>query len=86
MKTLLHLKQKGLHLYAALVKGNSANLFVRTSIDVPNLFKQLMPLTGTIGLEPISTALETAALPIKLCSINSRKPVEKRERKFTSLL
>ena len=44
-----------------------------------------MPLTGTIGLEPILTVLETAALPIKLCSINSRKPVEKRERKFTSL-
>ncbi len=39
-----------------------------------------MPLTGTIGLEPILTVLETAALPIKLCSINSRKPVEKRER------
>ncbi len=36
-----------------------------------------MPLTGTIGLEPIPTVLETAALPIKLCSINSRKPVEK---------
>lgn len=36
-----------------------------------------MPLTGTIGLEPILTVLETAALPIKLCPINSRKPVEK---------
>ncbi|KDE17831.1 hypothetical protein HMPREF2097_01109 [Enterococcus faecalis 918] len=33
MKNLLHLKQKGLHLYAALVKGSSANLFVRTFID-----------------------------------------------------
>ena len=36
-----------------------------------------MPLTGTIGLEPILTVLETAALPIKLCPINSRKPVER---------
>ncbi len=48
-----------------------------------------MPLTGTIGLEPILTVLETAALPIKLCSINSRKPVEKREREeihLTSLV
>ena len=33
MKTLLHLKQKGLHINAALVKGSSANLFVRTFID-----------------------------------------------------
>lgn len=86
MKTLLHLKQKRLHINAALVKGSSANLFVRTFIDDLYYFKQLMPLTGTIGLEPILTVLETAALPIKLCSINSRKPVEKRERKFTSLL
>lgn len=46
-----------------------------------------MPLTGTIGLEPILTVLETAALPIKLCSINSRKPVEKREEiHLTSLV
>ncbi len=47
-----------------------------------------MPLTGTIGLEPISTALETAALPIKLCSINSRKPVEKKREEIhlTSLV
>lgn len=33
MKTLLQLKQKGLHINAVLVKGSSANLFVRTFID-----------------------------------------------------
>ena len=36
--------------------------------------------TGTIGLEPIPTFLETAALPVKLCPINTHKPVEKRLR------
>ncbi len=35
--------------------------------------------TGTIGLEPIPTVLETAALPVKLYPINTHKPVEKRE-------
>ncbi len=34
--------------------------------------------TGTIGLEPIPTVLETAALPVKLYPINTHKPVEKK--------
>ena len=34
--------------------------------------------TGIIGLEPIPTVLETAALPVKLYPINTHKPVEKR--------
>ncbi len=38
--------------------------------------------TGTIGLEPILTVLETAALPVKLCPINTHKSVEK-ERGIT---
>ncbi len=42
--------------------------------------------TGTIGLEPIPTVLETAALPVKLYPINTHKPVEKRERNYTPFL
>ena len=33
--------------------------------------------TGTIGLEPIPTVLETAALPVKLYPINTHKPIKK---------
>ncbi len=38
--------------------------------------------TGTIGLEPIPTFLETAALPVKLCPINTHKPVEKKREEL----
>ena len=41
--------------------------------------------TGIIGLEPIPTVLETAALPVKLYPINTHKPVEK-ERNYTPFL
>ena len=42
--------------------------------------------TWAIGLEPIPTVLETAALPIKVCPINTHKSVEKRERNYTPFL
>ena len=37
--------------------------------------------TGTIGLEPILTVLETAALPVKLYPINTHKPVASKDKR-----
>ncbi len=52
MKNLLHLKQKGLHINAVLVKGISANLFVRTFIDDLFYLSSLCHLCHWQGFAP----------------------------------